>query len=110
MRFSLKTIACAIALCLVAAAARAETKVTLSGVHLCCPACVEAVDKTLGGVADVKFETNQGKKTIAITAASDEAAQKAVDALAAAGFHGKLDNKAVKYKAVETPDGKVERL
>jgi copper chaperone CopZ len=65
-----------------AAAASAETKVTLKDVHLCCGMCVTAV----------------------------EAAQKAVDALAKAGFHGKPDSDVVKYKPVETPKGNVQKL
>lgn len=92
------------------ASALAESKVTISGVHLCCPQCVSAVKKTLDGIDGVKHESNQGAKTITITAPGDDAAQKAIDALAAAGFYGKLDSKTVKYKDVATPDGKVKRL
>ena len=48
--------------------------------------------------------------TIEITAESDAAAQKAIDALAAAGFYGKLDNDKVKYKPVAAGDAAVEKL
>jgi copper chaperone CopZ len=90
--------------------ALAETKVTLSGVHLCCPQCITAVNKTLGEVQGVKATPSQQAKTIAITADNDEAAQKAIDALAAAGFRGKLDNDKLKNKAVEVEKGNVKRL
>jgi copper chaperone CopZ len=90
--------------------ARAETKVTLSGVHLCCGMCVTAVGKTLQDVAGVKGECSQEAKTITLTAENAEAAQKAVDALAKAGFHGKPDSDVVKYKPVQTPEGKVKKL
>ncbi len=93
-----------------AAAARAETKVTLKNVHLCCPMCVTAVGETLKDVAGVKGECNQQAKTIALTADDAAAAQKAVDALAKAGFHGKPDSDVVKFKPVETPTGNVKKL
>lgn len=89
---------------------RAETKVTLSGVHLCCPACVSAVGKTLKDVSGVKGACSQTDKTITLTADNAAAAQKAIDALAAAGFHGKPDSDAVKFKPVDAPSGKVKRL
>src|SRR6476620_4303688 len=78
----------------------AETKVTVSGTHLCCGACLKAVDTTLKDMNGVKFKSDQGEKTIEITADSDADAQKAIDALADAGFYGKLDNDKVKYKTV----------
>lgn len=95
---------------LLASAARAESKVTISGTHLCCGACVKAVEKALGDIPGVKHEANQGGHTIALTAENDAAAQKAVDALAAAGFYGKTDSQTVKYKPIEIPSGKVKRL
>ena len=70
-----------IATLLIAGAAVAETKVTVSGTHLCCGACLKAVDTTLKDMSGVKFKSDQGSKTIVITADSDEAAQKAVSEL-----------------------------
>ncbi len=99
-----------VALLFLANLAVAETKVTISGTHLCCGACVKAVDTTLKDMAGVKFKTDQAAKSIEITADSDEAAQKAIDALATAGFYGKLDNDKVKYKPVQSPDAAVEKL
>jgi copper chaperone CopZ len=95
---------------LLATAASAETKVTVSNVHLCCPQCLTAVDKTLAGLEGVKGVASQKDKTVVLTADSDAAAQKALDALADAGFHGKLDNDKLKYKTVEAPKGNVKRL
>src|SRR5262245_17020655 len=102
----LGTTACSLA----ADVARAETKVTTCDTHLCCGACVKAVDATLKDMAGVKFESSQASKTIAITADNDEAAQKAVDALAAAGFYGKLDNAKIKYKPVAASDATAEKI
>jgi copper chaperone CopZ len=81
-----------------AGSARAETKVELKGVHLCCDACVDAVAKTLKGVEGVKGECDRAAKTVTITAPDDKTAQKALDALAAAGFQGDTGNKDLAIK------------
>jgi len=100
-----------LAIVLVATSLYAETKVTVSNVHLCCGACVKAVDKALADLEGVKGVSDAKAKTIAISATSDKAAQTAIDALAAAGFHGETDSETVKYKnnhgAVK---GKVKRI
>lgn len=90
--------------------AAAETKVTISNTHLCCGQCLKAVEATLKDMAGVKHKSSQEAKTIEITAESDAAAQKAIDALAGAGFYGKLDNDKVKFKSVVTGDAAVEKL
>jgi len=97
-------------LVLLAGYVNAETKVTVSDTHLCCGQCLRAVDSTLKDMAGVKHKSSQEAKTIEITAESDAAAQKAIDALAAAGFYGKLDNDKVKYKPVATGDAAVQKL
>lgn len=90
---------------------QAETKVELKGVHLCCPACVKAVDEILKGVDGVKGVADRQKKTVTITAPDDKAAQKALDALAAGGFHGDTGKKdpAIKDDSGATK-GKVKSL
>jgi periplasmic mercuric ion binding protein len=100
----------AVALLFTATTAWAETKVTISETHLCCGQCLKAVDATLKDMPGVTFKSDQGAKTIAITAESDAAAQKAIDALAAEGFYGKLDNDKLKYKPVATGKEAVEKL
>jgi copper chaperone CopZ len=82
---------------LLGAAALAETKVEVKGVHLCCPACVKVVDKTLKGVDGVKGECDKDAGTVTITSTDKATAQKAIDALAAAGFHGQADTKEVRF-------------
>src|SRR5438874_6561200 len=84
-------------LCL-AGAVRAETKVELKGVHLCCGGCVNAANKIVKTVDGATAKCDQRKKTIAITAPDDGAAQKVLDALAAGGFHGTTDNKDLAIK------------
>src|SRR5438132_4650005 len=97
-------------LLLLGRSAAAETKVTISGTHLCCGQCLKAVDSTLKDMAGVKFKSDQGAKTIEITADNDQAAQQAIDALADAGFYGKLDNDKLKFKPVQADDATVEKL
>lgn len=89
------------ALCLVLAGAapgRAEVTVELKGVHLCCPACAKAVAAILKDVEGVKGMCDVKKRTVTITAADEKAAQKALDALAAGGFHGECNKDGLKIK------------
>jgi mercuric ion binding protein len=79
------------------AVALAETKVEVTKVHLCCPLCVKGVGAALKEVEGVKGVCDQKAKTVTITATDDAAAQKAIDALAAAGYHGELETKAVHF-------------
>jgi len=97
-------------LLLLGRSAVAETKVTISETHLCCGQCLRAVDSTLKDMAGVKFKSDQGAKTIEITADTDDAAQKAVNALADAGFYGKLNNDKIKFKPVQSGDAAVQKL
>lgn len=76
----------------------ADTKVELKGTHLCCGQCVKAVGDVLGKIDGVTGKCDQKAGTVAITAKDDATAQKALDALAAAGFHGTTDNKDLKIK------------
>lgn len=67
----------------------AETKVELKDVHMCCGGCAKEVAKILGKVEGVTGVAVHEKTTSAgFTAADIKAAQRALDALAAAGFHG----------------------
>ncbi len=81
-----------------ALAAQAETKVTMKGVHLCCAQCVKIVGTAVGKVEGAKAKCDQKAGTITVTATDDETAQKALDALAAEGFHGTTDNEKLKLK------------
>jgi mercuric ion binding protein len=108
-RFALPAVA-VLACLFVAASLPAETKVTISKTHLCCPQCLTGVEAALKDVEGVKHKCSQEAKTIELTADSDEAAQKAIDALAKAGFYGPTDSDKIKYKDIAVPKGEVERL
>ena len=78
--------------------ARAETKVELKGTHLCCPQCVRAVETILKKIDGVTGACDQKTGSVALTAKDDATAQKALDALAAGGFHGTTDSKTLMVK------------
>lgn len=101
----------AFALLMGATVAHAETKVTLTNMHLCCGACVKAVDNAVKDLEGVSVTCDRKAKSASITASDAKSAQKAVDAITAAGFHGKSDNKKVKVKDDSgAKPGKVKRL
>jgi len=66
----------------------ADTSVKLSNVHLCCNNCVKGVDKALSGVIGAKAQSDKDAGTVTIKAPDKATAQKAVDALLAAGYFG----------------------
>ena len=74
----------------------AETTVTIEKTHLCCGSCVKGVAKAVGTVDGAKAKCDQKADTITITAADDATAQKAVDALVAAGYYGKATGATMK--------------
>lgn len=67
----------------------AETAVELKQVHMCCGGCAKEVAKILTKVDGVtEVSTDQDANSAKFTAKDSKAAQKALDALAAGGFHG----------------------
>jgi len=98
---------CALAL---VGAVIAETKIELKKTHICCPACVKAVAKVLDK-AGAKGSASSDDGSITFEAKDDKAAQKVLDDLAAAGFHGDTGNKDIKIKDDSgVKEGKVESL
>ena len=92
-------------------ATRNEIKVEMTGVHLCCQGCVNAADTALMSVEGVHSHSDMENGTITLTAKDDAGAQKALDALAAAGFYGNSDNQNLVMKPVGTlPAGKVKSV
>lgn len=91
--------------------ALAETKVELRGVHLCCFACVNAANRILKGIDGVTGVCDQNGRKITIIAPDSSTAQKALDALAAGGFHGDTGDKALAIKEDSgAVSGKVSKL
>lgn len=64
-------------------------EVQVTGVHICCGACVMAVDKAFKGVEGISsVSSDRASRTVRFTAADDKAATAGIEALAKAGFHG----------------------
>lgn len=79
-------------------ASAADTKVELKGTHLCCGQCLTAVGTIIKTVDGASAKGDQKAGTVTISAKDDATAQKALDALAAGGFHGTTDSKELKIK------------
>jgi len=76
--------------------------VTVKKVHVCCGACVAAIDKSLKGVTGVTdAKADRKSKTVSFTAENDKAAEAGIKALAKAGFHGAAahDSKKLNFPA-----------
>ncbi len=99
-------------LCVSCAAIRAEeTKLEITGVHACCAGCIKAMETALNSVEGVKGTYDKTGKKATVVAKDAADAQKALDALAAAGLHGETGNKdlAIKEDSGATA-GKVKSL
>src|SRR6266496_4503898 len=89
----------------------ADTTLKLSNVHLCCNGCVKGVDKALSGVSGAKAQSDKDAGTVTINAPDKASAQKAADALVAAGYFGKSSDPAIKVTANSgAKNGKVQSL
>lgn len=79
---------------------KAESKIEVKQLHMCCSGCAEEVEnilKKVDGLSDV--QVTKKTRTATFSAASPFAAQKAVDALAQDGFYGEVNDKSVTFKA-----------
>lgn len=89
--------------------ARADYQVTLSHVHLCCKGCVHDA-KDAGSVAGATATPDKDARTITITADSRATAQKAVNAIVAAGFYGQASDPAIQVPTATAPDKMVSGM
>ena len=76
----------------------ADTTVKLSNVHLCCDGCVKGIDKAVAKVTGVAAQSDKDAGTVSIKAPDSATAQKAVNAIVAAGYFGKSSDEAIKVK------------
>uniref|UniRef100_A0A7C2NWP1 HMA domain-containing protein n=1 Tax=Schlesneria paludicola TaxID=360056 RepID=A0A7C2NWP1_9PLAN len=89
--------ATAVMLFVFAMPAAADTKVVVKKTHICCPRCEKVVGDVLKK-AGVEGSASKDDGSIQFTAKDDPAAQKVLDELAAAGFHGTVDHEKLKIK------------
>lgn len=100
-------------LVLIAAAgvAHAETSVTVTKMHLCCDHCVRDVTTAVTKVKGASLRVNRAENSVTVTGADDAIVQKALDSMAAAGFHGATGNAKLAIKDDSgVKAGKVKRL
>jgi mercuric ion binding protein len=92
------TVVVAIAASLAAATVAAEeVKVVVKKTHMCCPRCEKTVAEVLTK-AGVKGAGNKENGTIEFAAPDNTMAQKVLDDLTAAGFHGEVEGDKLKIK------------
>jgi len=91
--------------------ATAAVKVQLSDVHICCGACVKGIQNAVKDAGEAKVDIDRDGGSVTIETENDATAQKVVDAIAAAGYHGSSDHATIKVKEdAGAPSGKVTRL
>ena len=89
---------------------KAESKVTLTDMHICCRSCQTAIEKAVAKVPEAKCKVDTDSESTVITASNYESLQKAVDEVVKAGFSGKPDNKEIKIATIKASDEKVAKL
>lgn len=107
----MKTISLLIATALLLAAPlAAETKVSLADMHICCKSCAKGIQKAAESIKGVKLEINQDAETTAIIADTKELAQKAIDAIAAAGYHASVKTEGFSMASTAPASAKVKTV
>jgi periplasmic mercuric ion binding protein len=84
---------------LVVSSQAADVSVKISDMHICCPSCVKAINKTVATVPGVTAAVDQDAEAVTLTAADADTLQKAADALVAAGFYGTSSDPSVKINS-----------
>lgn len=84
--------------------------VTISDMHLCCKGCTAAVEKSVAKIPGVKCTASKEDRTTLLTASNPKVLQEALDAIAAAGFYGTVDNNEVEFKPIAFKEGNVQKL
>jgi copper chaperone CopZ len=89
---------------------KAESKVTLTDMHICCRSCQSAIEKAVAKVPEAKCKVDTDSESTVITASNNQSLQKAVDEVIKAGFAGTPDNKEIKIAPIKVSDEKVAQL
>jgi len=88
----------------------ADYTVTLSNVHLCCNSCVQDAEDAVGPVTGASASPDKASHSIKITAPDRATAQKAVDALTAAGYYGQPSDAGIHLAQTSAPNSNVQSL
>ena len=84
-----------------AASLRAETTLTMTGVHNCCKSCTNGIIKAAADLKDVTV-TPEGK-TVTIVSKKKGDAKKAAEAIIAAGYFGTIEGDEAASKSASKP-------
>ncbi len=108
----LRSLALSVAASLVFSGVLSAAEVKISGVHICCGACVKAVTASLKDVAGVTKAGAEEDGTVTFDAADEKAAAAGIAALAKAGFHGaaKSGGKELAFPAVTVKEAKADSV
>lgn len=90
--FTSALIACALGYSVQAA----DVSTKISKVHLCCKSCVNGIEEAVGKVSGAKATVDKDAGTVELTAPDQATAQKAADAIVAAGYFGESSNDKIK--------------
>lgn len=86
----------------------AGESVELKGVHLCCNGCVKAIDKAVKA-SGAESLSNKSKKTVTVTASDAASMEKALKAVADAGYFGQSKGK-YQVKQTGVKDTKMKKV
>lgn len=104
-------ISMALAAVVAVSARAADVTVKITDVHICCQNCVKGAQKAVGTVSGAKSDVSEDDSTVTITAPDHATAQKATDALVAAGFFGKCADSTIKIsEETGAKDAKVKTM
>ena len=96
------------------ASVRAETTLTMTGVHNCCGSCAKGITKA-GSIGEgVTIDVPEKSTTVTITSKKKGDAMKAAEAIIAAGYFGKIeggepDKSASKPAIASKPEAKMTK-
>ncbi len=85
------------------ASVRAETTLTMTGVHNCCGSCAKGITKA-GSIGEgVTIDVPDKSTTVTIVSKKKGDAKKAADAIIAAGYFGKIEGEESASKSASKP-------
>ncbi len=96
-----------------AATVRAETTLTMTGLHNCCGSCAKGITKAGMSVGDdVTIDVPEKSSTVTITTKKKGDAKKVAEAIIAAGYFGRFEGDAYEAKpstAAAKPEAKLTK-
>jgi copper chaperone CopZ len=88
-----------------------DVAVTVSDVHICCRACERGIQGAVDLAEGVSAEIDADAGVVELTAPDGTAAQRAIDLISEAGFHGSVSRGEVRFKDDSgAPEGTVKRV